>query len=190
MISAAAPARSACPPLEGLCCNARGWLCRGPGHRNQLSRGHLHGDSLAGGAVQLRHRERVGKAGPYGGCGSWEGTRVGNCPKGKGCKLLKWEAGRQGSSPSICVSTDRPAPSSRPCSGPARAGCSALLLGPLSSGSAAPVACHPFACLLPCWQRCDCFPGLLIFITRRSAVPTPERVLGTGSSILPPFCYA
>lgn len=61
-------------------------------------------------AVQLRHRERVGTAGPYGGCGSREGTRVANCPEGKGCKLLKWEAGRQGSSPSVCVSTDRPAP--------------------------------------------------------------------------------
>lgn len=79
-------------------------------------------------AVQLRHRERVGTAGPYGGCGSWEGTRVANCPEGKGCKLLKWEAERQGSSPSVCVSTDRPTPSSQLCSGPARAGCSALLL--------------------------------------------------------------
>lgn len=57
-------------------------------------------------------------------------------------------------------------------------------------GSAAPAACHPLAHLLPCWQWCDCFPGLLIFITQRSAVPTPKRVLGTGSSILPPFCYA
>lgn len=45
LISAAMPASSARPPLQGLCCSVQGWLQRGQGHRHQLSHGDPHHQS-------------------------------------------------------------------------------------------------------------------------------------------------
>lgn len=136
--------------------------------------------------------------------GSWKGTRVGNLSRRNGLETSEVES-RDAARDPLPTSRRQPrqarslCPASLPCcwlhSSPALVSSATLLrhLGPPSASAALlPLpATHPLACLLPRWQRQHgCFPGLLIFITRRSAVPAPERVLGTSSILLPPFCYA